>query len=219
MAAHDFDAGHIRQQLAAGCAEFNLPVEQHFFVDQCVAFLSELARWNTAYNLTAVRDPVAMVGRHILDALTVLPWMQGSHIADVGTGAGVPGIPLALCLPDTAFTLLDSNGKKIRFVTHAKGALGLANVTPVQARLEAWVPEPQCSTIVCRAFTSLAAFIAGAERALMPRGRLIAMKGQRPDEEIDVLPDHWQLSECTPVEVPGVDEERHVLVMERKDAA
>jgi len=177
-------------------------------------FLAELHRWNRAYNLTAVRDPLDMVSRHILDSLTVLPWVAGARVVDIGTGAGLPGIPLALARPDKQFTLLDANGKKVRFVTHAAAQLALHNVDVVQARVEQCVAGP-FDTALCRAFTALPDFVSGAARLVTDGGTLVAMKGRYPEQEVAAVPPDWQVAECARVEVPGLVGERHILVLRR----
>lgn len=213
--APPFPAAEVQTALRHGLANLVLPeLDGQTLAEPLARFLAELARWNSAYNLTAVRDPLDMVPRHILDSLTVVPWISGARVADVGTGAGLPGIPLALLWPDKAFTLLDSNGKKIRFVTHATAVLGLANVAPVQARTESHADEP-FDTVVCRAFTALADFVAGTGHLLAAGGRLVAMKGRYPEQEMAALPAGWQVAECAPVAVPGLAAERHIVVLQR----
>jgi 16S rRNA (guanine527-N7)-methyltransferase len=178
-------------------------------------YLAELYKWNKAYNLTAVRDPQEMVTRHILDSLMANTLLRGSDILDVGTGAGLPGIPLAMVYPNKRLTLLDTNGKKVRFVRHAAGALALSNVEPVQSRVEEFAPERPFTTIISRAFASLADFIAGSQHLLAPEGCLLAMKGKLLDEEIAALPPGWIISKTVAVEVPGLIGDRHLLVIEK----
>jgi len=185
----------------------------------CVAlarYIFELEKWNKAYNLTAVRDPREMVARHILDSLSAAPYLSGERILDAGTGAGLPGIPLALICPEQAFTLLDANGKKTRFVQHAVGELGLHNVFPVHARAEDYEPEQAFATVISRAFTSLTEFIARCGRQLEPGGRLVAMKGRLPEGELLSLPAGWQVTLTDPVSVAGLAAERHIIVLEQK---
>jgi 16S rRNA (guanine527-N7)-methyltransferase len=179
-----------------------------------LVYLGELAKWNRAYNLTAVRDPQAMVTRHLLDSLTVHPFLRGRRILDAGTGAGLPGIPLALTNPDKQFVLLDSNGKKTRFVQHAVGALGLHNVEVVQARIEQWETTGLFDTVISRAFSSLQDFVVTSGRCINEAGCLLAMKGRQPSEEIEALPDGWAVARIERVNVPGLDAERHIVVLE-----
>jgi 16S rRNA (guanine527-N7)-methyltransferase len=214
-----FDGTAISNSLRAGLAElhgFELPVAvtSDEFIARLVGYLRELHKWNKAYNLTAVRNPAAMASRHILDALAMQPYLRGTRMLDVGTGAGLPGIPLALANPDNQFTLLDSNGKKIRFVQHVVGELGIDNVVPVQARVESWKAPGEFDTIVSRAFSSLADFINSSGRLLAPGGCLLAMKGKLPQEEIAALPAGWQVTGSFVIDVPGLDAERHALVLQ-----
>jgi 16S rRNA (guanine527-N7)-methyltransferase len=183
------------------------------------SYIAELSKWNKAYNLTAVRDSKAMVTLHLLDSLAASPWLYGKNILDVGTGAGLPGIPLALVQPDVKFTLLDTNGKKVRFVNHVAGVLELENVLPVQARVEEYEPEQLFDSIISRAFSSLADFIAGSAHALAPEGRLLAMKGKLPDDELAELPEGWSVSRVEELHVPRLEAERHLLVLERQPKA
>ncbi len=176
-------------------------------------YVALLAKWNRAYNLTAVREPAAMLDRHLLDSLAVLPHLQGPRVLDVGSGAGLPGIPLALARPDLHFTLLDSNGKKTRFMNQAVAELGLANVSVVQSRIEDYqVPAP-FDTVITRAFATVAEVIAGAGRLCAPQGQLLLMKGAYPITELEALPPAYRLREAVRLQVPGLDAERHVLVI------
>jgi len=163
-----------------------------------------------------------MVPRHIYDSLSALPFISGVHIADVGTGAGLPGIPLALCFPDKNFTLLDSNGKKTRFVQHAVNALELSNVTVQQARIEEYRPTIAFDAVISRAFASLQDFVAGCEHTMASGGRLIAMKGKFPADELAALKTvqpAWQLTESCEIKVPELEGERHILVLESRDSS
>jgi len=183
-------------------------------VEHLTRYLQELAKWNQTYNLTAVRDPADMVPRHLLDALAVNSYLHGKRVLDVGTGAGLPGIPLALVNPDKHFTLLDSNGKKIRFVQHVVGVLGLSNVEPVQARIESWDFEQPFDVIVSRAFSTLADFINGSGRMLGPGGSLLAMKGKLPEAELAALPAGWRAIGVHGIRVPMLDAERHAVILQ-----
>ena len=214
-----FDNVLIRDGLAAGLRELDacaaLPPDScDRLLDGLTLFLGELTKWNKAYNLTAVRDPQQMVVRHIFDSLVAGPMLRGTRILDAGTGAGLPGIPLALCYSDKQFALLDSNGKKIRFVQHVAGELGLHNVQPVQARIESYEPDHKFDSVISRAFTSLREFADNSGRLIAPHGCLLAMKGKLPDQEIRELPSEWRASEIRELQVPGLDEERHVVVLE-----
>jgi len=177
------------------------------------AFLRMLARWNQAYNLTSVRDPVAMVTRHVGDSLTALPYVAGDRLLDIGAGAGLPGIPLAIARPACRVTLLDSQIKKARFLRQAVGELKLTNAEVVHGRVEDYRPVQTFDTIICRAFASLADFVAAAGPLLAPGGRLVAMKGRLPGDELAALPSGWRLLHAEPVAVPGLVGERHIIVL------
>jgi 16S rRNA (guanine527-N7)-methyltransferase len=214
-----FDSDLIRRDLAAGlpqlaAIEVLAPDGRDRLLDSLTHYLAQLTKWNTAYNLTAVREPREMVVRHILDSLAAAPFLRGSRIIDVGTGAGLPGIPLALLYPDRQFTLLDSNGKKIRFVQHVTRELGLTNVLPVQARAEAYEPNHSFDTVISRAFTALADFVANSGHLVGAGGCLLAMKGKIPDAELAALPSDWRATRIDVLQVPGLDAERHAIVLE-----
>ncbi|MEJ2400596.1 MAG: 16S rRNA (guanine(527)-N(7))-methyltransferase RsmG [Xanthomonadales bacterium] len=182
-----------------------------------LAYLDELQRWNRSYNLTAVRDPLEMVTRHLLDSLAVLPWIGAGPLLDAGTGAGLPGVPLAIARPELQITLLDSAGKKVRFLNHVRRALRLENVHPVQARLEAFAPVVPPAAVISRAFASLGDF-AAAVRAMhgagsQPAPRLLAMKGRAPRDEIDALPPEVRVDAIERLVVPGLQEDRHLVIM------
>ncbi len=176
-------------------------------------FLRLLEKWNQAYNLTAVRDPEQMVARHLLDSLAVLPYVRGSRALDIGTGAGLPGLPLALALPQTHFTLLDSNAKKTRFVTQAAHTLGLANVVVVQARAEKFQPAEKFTTLLARAFASIPDMLATTRHLCAPGGRWLAMKGVFPQEELAAVPAGF-VAQVESLRVPGLKAARHVVIIE-----
>ena len=177
----------LESRLSAGLQALSLEctsIQQQQLLD----FVRLLAKWNKVYNLTAVRDPEEMVTRHLLDSLAVLPYVQGSRVLDVGTGAGLPGIPLAIACPEREFTLLDSNSKKTRFVQQAVNELGLGNVRVVHARCEDFHPEQGFDVVLSRAFASIADMLASSGRHCAPHGRILAMKGADPaDELMDLL--------------------------------
>ena len=208
-----FPEADVIAGLRTGLAAFDLPVDHDLLAEQLTRYLAELHKWNRAYNLTAVRDPLEMLPKHIFDSLAAVPFVAGGRIADVGTGAGLPGIPLALCYPQKHFTLLDANGKKTRFVQRAVNQLQLTNVEVVQHRAEDYQPEQPFDTVFCRAFTSLATFVERCAGMLAAGGRLIAMKGRYPDDEVAELPVGWRVAETQPLAVPGIDGERHILTL------
>ena len=181
--------------------------------------IDELARWGRRVNLTAIRDPLEMVSGHILDSLAVRPFIEGHSVIDVGTGAGFPGLPLAICEPDLEVTLLDSNGKKIAFVQHMIGKLGLQNARAIKARSEDFAPDERFDTVVARALAPIPRIIELAGHLLAGHGMLLALKGKYPAEELEVIvkqPDAWEtrVSELT---IPGLARHsRHVVRLRRK---
>ncbi|HSW51993.1 MAG TPA: 16S rRNA (guanine(527)-N(7))-methyltransferase RsmG, partial [Sulfuricaulis sp.] len=164
------------------------------------------------YNLTAVRDPEQMVPRHLLDSLSVLPYLQGPRVLDIGTGAGLPGIPLALARPDLEFTLLDSNAKKTRFATQALHELGLKNVAVVQERVEKFHPAEKFDTLIARAFASIPDMLAASRHLCAPHGRFLVMKGVFPQEELAAVTDGYR-AEVKALTIPGLDAARHMVIL------
>lgn len=185
--------------------------------DGLLAYLDLLQRWNRAYNLTAVRNPLEMVTRHLLDSLSIAPHISGQRFLDVGTGAGLPGIPLAILFPQRRFELLDSNGKKTRFLIDARQRLGLNNVVVHSTRVEALSDEVGFDGILSRAFASLADMVAGCQHLLAEGGKMYAMKGQYPEQELSHLPKRFIVEGCHSLHVPGIDEARHLLVLSHSD--
>lgn len=176
-----------------------------------IHYLRLLQRWNQAYNLSAVRDPREMLHRHLLDSLSVLPYVEGDALLDVGSGAGLPGIPLALARPGLAVTLLDSNGKKQRFTRQVALELGLHRLRFAQERLERYRPDQPFDTVISRAFAALPAYVPEALRLCCPGGRVLAMKGRLPEEELAALPRALRGCTLTALDVPGVAGQRHLL--------
>ena len=176
-----------------------------------LAYVALLYKWNKTYNLTAVRDSLEMVGKHLLDSLAVLPHLRGPRILDVGSGAGLPGIPLAIAAPQLELTLLDSNSKKTRFLVQAKGELGLFNLSVVHSRVEQYRPGRLFDTVTARAFASLADMLAGTAHLIAPGGCLLAMKGEYPADEIAALPAGVEVSEVVALSVPGLQAQRHLV--------
>lgn len=176
-------------------------------------YLDLLEKWNRVYNLTAIRERSRMVTHHLLDSLAVLPHVRGPRVLDVGSGAGLPGIPLAVASPALHVTLLESNHKKSAFLTQAVAELPLANVQVVAERVESWQTETRFDTIVSRAFAELGEFATLAGRLLAPQGVLAAMKGVHPFEEIERLPQGYRVQQVVRLRVPGLDAERHLVLM------
>lgn len=186
--------------------------------EQLLAFLALLSKWNRAYNLTAVRDERVMVSRQLLDSLSLLSWVTTEHLLDVGAGGGLPGIPLAIVCPDKRFTLLDSNGKKTRFLNQCVLELGLDNVQVIHGRAEDCQPEQPFSQISSRAFTALDNLVNWCGELLATDGQFLAMKGQYPDDEVSALPAGWQVESSHSLKVPGADGERHLLIVTRAES-
>ncbi|WP_210397924.1 16S rRNA (guanine(527)-N(7))-methyltransferase RsmG [Motiliproteus sediminis] len=183
-------------------------------IEQLLGYLALLHKWNRAYNLTAIRDPRQMVSRHLLDSLSIAGYLQGARVIDVGSGPGLPGIPLAIIQPQRSFTLLDSNGKKTRFQQQAKLELGLTNLDIVGGRAESCVAEP-FDEVVSRAFASLEDMLRWTDHLCAEQGRFLAMKGQYPEEELNALPPGVRLQAAHRLLVPDTDGERHLLILER----
>jgi len=177
--------------------------------------LDELGRWNRAYNLTSITNREAMVTHHLLDSLTIHGFLQGTRIADVGTGAGFPGLPLAVLNPQRHFTLIDSAGKKIRFVSHVAHALGLTNVEGLHGRVESLHPDQPFDTIVARAFAPLPDMLDKVAPVTGPHSQVLAMKGKWPREEVAAIPRGWRVAASHDLIIPGLDEARCVIVLTR----
>ena len=178
-------------------------------------YLALLVRWNRTYNLTAVREPREMVVRHLLDSLAVVPHMRGvGTLADLGTGPGLPGIPLAIALPQLQVALVESNGKKARFLRQAVRTLGLANASVHECRAEELDQPGAFDAITARALATLTDIIAFGGHLLRPGGHLLALKGMRPDDEIAALPEGWRMLQAAPLQVPGLDAERHLVTVQ-----
>ncbi|EAO7472169.1 16S rRNA (guanine(527)-N(7))-methyltransferase RsmG [Salmonella enterica] len=178
-----------------------------------VACVDMLHKWNKAYNLTSVRDPNEMLVRHILDSIVVAPYLQGQRFIDVGTGPGLPGIPLAIVLPDAHFTLLDSLGKRVRFLRQVQHELKLENITPVQSRVEAYPSEPPFDGVISRAFASLNDMVSWCHHLPGEKGRFYALKGQLPGDEIASLPDNFSVESVEKLRVPQLEGERHLVII------
>lgn len=200
------------KQLQRGCGELQLSVDhcQHLLL---LDYLALLAKWNRAYNLTAIRDKSQMVTRHLLDSLAIAPYVTGQRLIDVGTGAGLPGVPLAILFRDREFHLLDSNGKKARFLFQVKTALGLDNMVVHQARVESFRAPEAYDAVLSRAFASLQDMVHGCRHLLAPNGCFLAMKGAYPAAELAALSPEYPQSAVYPLAVPGLDAQRHLVVI------
>ncbi len=199
-----------REQLEAGARELRVELTVPMG-DALLRVLDELERGNAQFNLTAIRDRPGMLRKHLLDSLSLHAFLRGHRVADVGTGAGFPGLPLAIANPDRHFALIEATGKKARFVTSTAAAIGAGNVEVVNTRAETYRPDLRFDTVVARALSSLADFVAYAGHLLAPEGRLLAMKGKRPDEEISALPKTFRVLAVHRLRVPGLDDERHLV--------
>lgn len=180
---------------------------------QLVAYVELLHKWNKAYNLTSVRDPNEMLVRHILDSIVVAPHLTGRRFIDVGTGPGLPGIPLAIVLPQAQFTLLDSLGKRIRFLRQVQHELKLENVTPVQSRVEEFPAEPPFDGVISRAFASLTDMVSWCHHLPGEEGRFYALKGVLPEDEMALLPANFSVESIVKLQVPQLEGERHLVTI------
>lgn len=206
------DTVTLSDQLSRRVGElpFSLPPQAE---QKLLDFIALLEKWNHAYNLTAVRQPAQMISRHLMDSLVVMPYLCGQQILDVGSGAGLPGIPLALACPERQFTLLDSNGKKVRFMRQATAQLGLENVSVVHSRVEQFQSPAGFDTIIARAYATLGELVRGARHLCRPDGRFLIMKGAYPVAEFDDLNADFELETSHSLRVPGLEAERHLLVV------
>ena len=183
-------------------------------VDMLERYLDLLEKWNRVYNLTGIRERDRMVTHHLLDSLAILPHVRGPRVLDVGSGAGLPGIPLAIANPELRVTLLDSNHKKTAFLRQAVAELGLANASIETERVESWTTTLRFDTIVSRAFAELAQFVSSAGHLLAPGGCLLAMKGVQPRDGLAAVPGGYRVKETVKLDVPQLDAERHLVVVE-----
>ena len=204
----------IESRLAKGLEALGLALAPGQ-VQALLTLAAELADWNTRVNLTAITDPAEVVDKHLLDSLAVLPHMRGLKVADIGTGAGFPGLPLAVADLDRRYTLVESTGKKVAFVRHAVAKMKLPNVEVVQARSESYMPARPFDSVIARALGSLADFVRVGGHLAVRDGRLLAMKGKVPEDELKALPAGWKLRAVHPIRVPGLDAERCLVELAR----
>ena len=200
-----------QQDLETGLRELNLncsPLQ----LEKLLKYLKLLQRWNKAFNLTAIRDPLQMVRLHLLDSLAIHPYVQGlKSIIDVGTGPGLPGIPLAILNPEINFTLLDSNGKKTRFLFQAINELKLTNASEINHRVEAYQPNQLFDAVISRAFSSISDMLNQCDHLVSDQGCFLAMKGKKPDSELSQMTKAYKVVEVSEVNVPLIDSERHLI--------
>ena len=196
--------------LLAGARELGVPLSAAR-AEALLRLVDEVESANARFNLTAIRDRPGVLHKHLLDSLSVQAFLGGRRVADVGTGAGFPGLPLAIVNPERRFVLIEATGKKARFVERTSALLALRNVEVVNARAENYRPAEPFDVVLARALSSLAGFVAHAGHLCAPDGRLVAMKGKRPDEEISALPETFRVVAVQRVRIPGLDDERHIV--------
>ena len=196
--------------LTSGAAQLGIPLSSAQ-AGQLLRLLDELDDWNQRMNLTAIRERSQQITKHLLDSLAVHSYLRGDRVADIGTGAGFPGLPLAVALPQHRFTLLDSTAKKLKFVEHAAQTLGLDNVQTVHTRAESYRPKERFDCVLSRAVGPIETFVKGSGHLCVGGGRLLAMKGRYPTDELTHIPSGWKLAEVYRLNVPGLDEQRHLV--------
>jgi 16S rRNA (guanine527-N7)-methyltransferase len=199
-----------RETLVAGAKEIGLGLDSDG-AEKLLRLVDELELGNAQFNLTAIRDRPGMLHKHVLDSLSVQPYLRGERVADVGTGAGFPGLALAIVNPQRHFTLIEATGKKARFVQQTIERIGCSNAEVANTRAESYRPFELFDTVVARALSSLADFVAYAGHLCTPGGRLLAMKGKRPDEEVSALPKSFRVLAVHRLKVPGLPDERHLV--------
>jgi 16S rRNA (guanine527-N7)-methyltransferase len=204
----------LKARLVAGAQELGIALDA-VQAAALMRLLAELRDWNTRFNLTAIREPVDMVDKHLLDSLSIQPHLHGRRIADIGTGAGFPGLPLAVVNPRRSFTLIEATGKKVQFLRHAIEALRIENVEIVQARAETWRPRAPFDCVIARALGKVADFIRVAGHLCARDGRMLAMKGREPTAEIEALPPGWRVRAVHELKVPGLAAARCVVELTR----
>lgn len=201
-----------RDIILRGAAQLTVPLSEAQG-DRLLAYIDLLVKWNKVYNLTAVRDVDAMLTHHILDSLAVVPHIPPGPLLDVGSGPGIPGVPIAIAEPERLVSMLDSNTKKAAFVRQAAGALSLANVSVYSLRVEQWTPDERFAVVISRAFTELRLFAQWCGHLIGAGGVLAAMKGAYPKEEIDRLPAGFEVQRVVRLSVPGLAAERHLVLI------
>lgn len=206
----------MKQRLAQLIAQTDLVVSEQQ-IDQLIGYVELLHKWNKAYNLTSVRDPHEMIVKHIMDSIVVSEHLVGDRFIDVGTGPGLPGIPLAIMNPEKSFTLLDSLGKRIRFIRQVVFELKITNVTPVQSRVEEFQPEIGFDGVLSRAFASMNDMVSWCHHLPAETGCFMALKGQFDQQEVAELPEWCSVTEVKSLQVPELDGERHLVILTAKE--
>ncbi len=213
--ANAFDRSALQAVLATGIKELSLDLneKQH---EQLLDYLALLVKWNSVYNLTSVRDPMQMATLHLLDSLAAVPAFTGArNVLDVGAGGGLPGIVLAIAMPDTKVSLIDTVHKKTAFLKQVKAELGLANATVYTSKVQEVTVPAKFDVITSRAFADLSDFVEWSGKLLEEGGKFIALKGVAPPEERERLPAPWKITDLQPIRVPGLDAERHLVFIEK----
>ena len=210
-----FPVDKIQTKLAGFCQQLPFDVSEDK-QQMLIKFLEMVHKWNKAYNLTSVRDPLDMVAVHLVDSIAVTPFVQGKRFIDVGTGPGLPGVPLSIMLPDSHFVLLDSLGKRIRFLKQVAFELKLANIEPVQSRVENYTSEQGFDGVITRAYASIEDMLSSCEHLVEQNGQFIALKGQYPEQEIQSIPEGFALQQSNVIDVPGLEAQRHVIMIQKQ---
>lgn len=205
----------LKKQLQTGLQQLDTALDEAT-QEKLLSYLEYLNKWNKTFNLTAIREPAQMVDKHLLDSLAVCPYIEGEWVLDVGSGAGLPGIPLAIVFPKKSFVLLDSNGKKTRFLTQTVHELRLSNVTVVQSRVENYQHKPLFNVIISRAFAEIPLMIEQTQHLCAKQGQFVAMKGQYPLTELDHLPKEIEVTDIHAFTLPNEPAQRHIVIMKCK---
>ena len=206
----------FKKVLYDAACEFKIVLTEHQN-EQLIQYLELLIKWNKAFNLTAIRDPKEMLVKHLIDSLSIAPYIYGETILDVGTGPGLPGIPMAILFPDKKFTLVDSNGKKTRFLTQSKITLKLDNIVVQHTRVENIKTATLYDQIMSRAFTALDNMVLLCKHLLSEKGRFLAMKGMEQEKEMNAISAPFKIEESIQLNVPGCDEQRHLIIIARSN--
>ncbi len=202
------------RNLSEGLEKMELLVSEDKQI-QIINYLENLAKWNKAYNLSGIKDPSQMITKHLLDSLSVVPFVKGDNLLDVGTGAGLPGFILAICFPEKKVSLLDSNGKKTRFLFQTQNQLNISNISVLNTRVENYQPKIKFDLILSRAYSNLALFVEQTRHLLGEKSKLLAMKGLYPKQEINELPEDFIVTKVQELLIPGEPAARHLLELER----